>query len=270
MTATVTKTVTATLQRTPWQIQKAVLYALLIRELKTRFGQYRLGIVWALLESLMPMMVFMMLYYFRGKSMIGGLALPVFLATGLALFFYFQKVINQCMGAVPANRNLFIYRQVRVFDTFLCRFLLETVITFIVLVVLITGTWWLGYSVTVVNSLKFSGVFALLSLFSFGCGLVFAVFKTLYPEIGKFIPTLLRPLFFISGTFFSINDIPPSVQPLLLWNPLLHAFELLRSCFSPHYNTALVSMGYLMACTLVVMTLGMLVYRANWRKMLTV
>ncbi|WP_330926381.1 ABC transporter permease [Candidatus Sororendozoicomonas aggregata] len=261
---------TTMLQRTPWQIQKAVLHALLARELKTRFGQYRLGIVWALLEPLMSISVFMGLYYFRGIAVIGGLVLPVFLATGIAMFFYFRKVISQCMGAVTANRNLFIYRQVRVFDAFVCRFLMEMVITFVVVVVIITGAWWLGYHVTVVNSLKFLWVFALLSLFSFGCGLVFAVFNTLYREMGKFIPMLLRPLFFISGTFFSINDIPPSVQPLLLWNPLLHAFELFRSCFSPHYNTSLVSMDYLMACTLVAITLGMLAYRANWRKMLTV
>ena len=256
-------------QRSSWQIQKSVLHALLVRELKTRFGQYRLGIVWALLEPLMQIMVFMALYYFRGTAMMGGLVLPVFLATGLAPYFYFQKVINQSMGAVSANQNLFIYRQVRVFDAFLCRFLMEAVIAFVVLVALIGGAWWLGYQVTVVNSLKFLLVFGLLSLFSFGTGLALGVFNTVHSEIGKFIPMLMRPLFYISGTFFSINDIPPSVQPLLLWNPLMHAFELLRSCFSPHYNVSLVSMEYLMICTLVAMTFGMLMYRANWRRMLT-
>ena len=255
-------------QRTSWQIQKAVLHALLIRELKTRFGQFRLGVVWALLEPLMQVMVFMGMYYFRGVSTMGGLVLPVFLATGLVPFFYFSKVISQSMAAVNANRNLFIYRQVRVFDAYLCRFLLEAAIGFLTLVALIAGSWWLGYAVVVVNTLKFLLLFALLSLFSFGVSLVFGVFNTLHPELGKFIPVILRPLFFISGSFFSINDIPPSVHPLLLWNPLLHTFELMRSCFSIHYSTALVSMEYLMLCTAVAMTLGMLVYRANWRRML--
>lgn len=256
-------------QRTSWQIQKAVLHALLIRELKTRFGQYRLGIVWALLEPLMQILVFMGLYYFRGVSTMGGLALPVFLATGLAPFFYFKKVISQSMAAVGANRNLLIYRQVRLFDAFLSRFLLEAVIAFLVLVTLLLGAWWLGYPVVVVNSLKFLLVFTLLSLFSFGVSIVFGVFNTLYPEPGKFIPVILRPLFFISGAFFSINDMPPSLHPMLLWNPLLHAFELFRSCFSPNYNISLVSMEYLALCTLAAMTLGLLMVRANWRRMLT-
>ena len=255
-------------QRTSWQIQKAVLHALLVRELKTRFGQYRLGIIWALLEPLMQILIFMAMYYFRGTSTMGGLVLPVFLATGLAPFFYFNKVVSQSMGAVTGNRNLFIYRQVRVFDAFLSRFLLEAAIGFMTLVVLIAGAWWFGYEIVIVSTLRFLLVFALFSLFAFGFSLVMGVFNALYPEVGRFIPVIMRPLFFISGTFFSINDIPPSVQPLLLWNPLLHAFELMRSCLSPHYNTSLVSLEYLMMCTLAALTLGMLMYRANWRRML--
>ena len=256
-------------QRTSWQIQKAVIHALVIRELKTRFGQYRLGIVWALLEPLMQIMFFMTLFYFRGRASVGGLELPVFLATGLVPYLYFNKVISQSMGAVNANQNLFIYRQVRIFDAYLSRFLLEAVIAFVTLITLVIGSWWFGYQVVVVNTLKFLLLFTLVSLFAFGTSLVFGVFNSLYPEVGKFIPVILRPLFFISGTFFTINDMPPSLHPYLLWNPLLHTFELMRSCFSAHYNTSLVSMEYLMICTLVAMTLGMLMYRANWRRMLT-
>ena len=254
--------------RTSWQIQKAVLHALLVRELKTRFGQYRLGIAWAVLEPLMQILFFMAMFYFRGRAMVGGLELPVFLATGIVPFLYFNKVISQSMGAVNANQNLFIYRQVRVFDAYLSRFLLEMVIAFATLATLLVGSWWVGYQVVVVNTLKFLLLFALVSLFAFGVSLVFGVFNKLYPEAGKFLPIILRPLFFISGTFFSINDMPPSLHKFLLWNPLLHAFELMRSCFSSHYSTALVSMEYLMVCTLVAMTLGMLIYRANWRRML--
>ena len=254
--------------RTSWQIQKAVLHALFVRELKTRFGHYRLGVVWALLEPLFPLLLFMGLYYFREITTMGGLAIPVFLATGLAPFFFFRQVVNQFMGAVGANRNLFIYRQVRVFDAYLCRFLLEAAIAFLALVILLAGSWWLGYQVSVVNSIQFLFIFTLLGLFTFGFSLICGVLNTLYPELGKFIPVILRPLFFISGTFFSINDVLPSIQPFLLWNPLLHAFELMRSCFSLHYNASLVSTTYLMLCTLMAITLGMLMYRANWRRML--
>ena len=254
--------------RSSWQIQKSVLHALLIRELKTRFGEYRLGLAWALLEPLMQMLFFMGMFYFRERNSVGGLALPVFLATGLVPFFYFNKVIAQSMGAVSSNQNLFIYRQVRVFDAFLSRFVLEASIAFITLAVILLGSAWFGIEVVVVNSLKFLLLFALLSIFSFGISLIFGVLNKLYPEAGKFLPVLLRPLFFISGAFFTINDMPSSLHPFLLWNPLLHIFELMRSCFATHYSTDLVSMRYVWIATLISITLGMLFYRANWRRML--
>ena len=257
-------------KRSSFQIQLAVIHALTVRELKTRFGRYRMGMVWALLEPLIQILVFLGLFYFRGRSSVGGLELPIFLATGIAPFLYFKKIISQGMGAVAANKNLLIYRQVRVFDPFLTRFILEAFISFIVLVCLITGSWWVGFEVEIVNTLRFLLVYGLLSFFAFGISLIFGVLNTLYPEPGKLLPIVLRPLMFISGTFFSINEMPSSVQELLLWNPLIHAFELMRSCFSFYYDTSLVSLNYLALSALTTMTLGMLMFRANWRKMLTI
>ena len=229
-------------KRSSIQIQLAVINALIRRELKTKFGQYRLGIVWALLEPLMQMLFFMVMFHFRGMDGVGGLALPVFLATGLAPFLYFNKVVGQASGAVSSNRNLFIYRQVRVFDAFLVRFLLEAITSFIVLLTLLSGAWWAGYEVTVNNTLLFIQVYLLLSLLSFGVSLVVGVITTLYPEPGKFVPVILKPLFFISGTFFTINEMPAVTHDLLLWNPLIHAFELFRSSLSVGYDTSLVSL----------------------------
>ncbi|WP_062269298.1 ABC transporter permease [Endozoicomonas arenosclerae] len=255
--------------RSPLKIQIAVLHALLIRELKTRFGSYRLGMAWAFIEPILQIAVFMGLFYFGGRDSVGGLELPLFLATGIAPFLYFQKVINQCMNAVTANTNLLIYRQVRVFDTFLTRFLLEAITSFIVLAGIITATWWLGYEVNFVNTLIFIYAYILLSILAFGLGLIFGTVNTLFPEIGKFIPTLLRPLMFISCTFFTINDLPSDAQSILLWNPLIHAFEFMRSSFSYDYNTSLLSLEYLEVWALMSLTLGLLVLRANWRRMLT-
>ena len=174
------------------------------------------------------------------------------------------------MGAVLSNKNLLIYRQIRAFDTFLTRFLMEMLVAITTISLFIIGAWYIGYEVKLVNSLIFLECFVLLSLLSFGMGLIFGVINTLHPELGKFIPVLLRPLMFISGTFFSINEMPYAIREYLLWNPLLHTFELMRSAFSSSYDTSLVSINYLAMSALIAMTLGMLMFRANWRRMLRV
>ena len=133
----------------------AVIHALMVREMKTRFGDYRLGYAWAVLEPLLQVLFFSLMYAFGNRTLVGGLAIPVFLATGIAPFLYFQKVVSKCQGAVSANQNLFLFRQVRVFDAFLVRFLLEMATNFVVLILLIGGAAWLGFDVQLVNSLTF-------------------------------------------------------------------------------------------------------------------
>ena len=257
-------------KRTSLQIQVAVIHTLFIRELKTRFGTYKLGYIWAVLEPLLQILFFMALFSFMDRSSVGGLELPIFLATGIAPFLYFNKVISQCMGAISGNRSLLIYRQIRAFDTFLVRFLLEILVAIFTITLFILGAWHIGYEVKIANSFIFIEAFILLSLFSFGVGLTLGVVNTLYPEPGKFIPAILRPLMFISGTYFSINEMPVATHDFLLWNPLLHVFEFMRSAFSESYNTTLVSRKYLALSTLVALTLGMLMFRANWRRMLRI
>jgi hypothetical protein len=42
-------------RRSPLAVQRAVLFALIVRELRTRFGRYRLGYLWVVLEPTPPM-----------------------------------------------------------------------------------------------------------------------------------------------------------------------------------------------------------------------
>ena len=48
--------------RNSWQIQRAVFLALFIRELKTRFGKYRLGFFWAMIEPIVHILVLTILF----------------------------------------------------------------------------------------------------------------------------------------------------------------------------------------------------------------
>ena len=78
-----------------------------------------------------------------------------------------------------------------------------------------------------------------------GLGMIICVGQLRFPELGKIVPLLTRPLFFISGLFFSLNDIPSQYHHYLLWNPILHAIELIRNACYPGYNADSLSMGYL-------------------------
>ena len=81
----------------------------------------------------------------------------------------------------------------------------------------------------------------------------------------------MRPMWFISGIFFSLNAVPQKFLPWLSWNPILQAIELSRSAFSLDYpiNPVVVSLPYLLASSAFSCAFGLWVYSNNERILLT-
>ena len=57
---------------------------------------------------------------------------------------------------------------------------------------------------------------------------------------------LTKPLFIISGMFYTFESLPPQAQAVLWYNPLLHAVGLMRSGFYGGYDAYYVSPGYVL------------------------
>jgi len=264
--------VTAHLQRPPLKVLSDVIFALFIRELKTRFGAYRLGLLWAFLEPMLFVLLITAIRSFRsyggllgGES--NGIPFPLFFMLGFVPYKFFSTLLTQGAAAVRANQGLFAYRQVRPIDALLARTLLEILISSSVLLIFMTLFWWFGFTVTIAQPLKLVGVFMLVTLLGSGMGLIICVGQLRIPELNQIVPLLTRPLFFISGIFFSINDIPAQYHHYLLWNPILHAIELVRNACYSSYNIDSVSWGFLAISALVTAFFGLAMYRLDWKQM---
>ena len=66
--------------------------------------------------------------------------------------------------------------------------------------------------------------------------LIFSVVVTSLPEAGKFIRMLMFPLYFLSGILIPVQYFPHDLQQYLLYNPMLHAVELIRTGFFETYR----------------------------------
>ncbi len=257
--------------RSPIEIQKAVVFALFVRELKTRFGKYRLGYVWALLEPLVHVIVLSLILSAVGRSDFSGIPLYLFLATGIVPYLFFTKTTAQCMGAIEANRGLFNYRQVRPVDPVLARIILESIIHFVsYLVLLFIAAWFLDYDIRIHDPLGLITINALLFLLTFGVSLIFSVYGTLYPEMMKLVPMLIfRPMYFMSGIMFPLYVVPTEYHHWLLWNPMLHVVELNHLYYFRGFETGDVSLSFVALFALASITFGLLSYRANWVRMVS-
>lgn len=240
-----------------------------MRELKTRFGHYRLGYAWALLEPAAHVLVLSAIFeYFLERTM-PGIDFPVFFITGIVPWLMFNNMVTRSMSAITANQGLFGYRQVKGADALVARMVLEGLIHFATLIVLLLIASWVDYRVEVDDPLRVLAALALLYAFGFGCALIICVVSTLYEETQKFIAMVLRPMYFISGIFFALSAVPSQYRIYLLWNPVLPALELIRDGLFASFETVGGSWEYLSMVSVSALCLGLALYRQNALRLLT-
>ncbi len=254
--------------RSSFQVLRDVTFGLLIRELKTRFGSYRLGYAWALLDPLLMIGLFSAIFGMRSQSGFGGVPVQVFITAGYLPYMFFNKVVSQLKSAVNANMGLFCYRQVTPFATFIARFILETIIGLVVGCILVLGLMWFGFDAIPSDPLEVIVIYFMLMIFSFSLGIVFCVLSTLFKEASKFLDLLMMPLMFISCVMYPLATVPSQFQHWFLWNPLVHAVELIRSGWIAGYDSPNVSWVYLFGVTFVLLTFAMSCYRLSHRRLI--
>ena len=257
------------IQQSPWQIQKSVVFALFIRELSSRFGRYKLGYVWAVAEPFFTILAFCLVRMAMGSGSIEGLAFPIFFASGMLIYTIFSNIGQGMIGLVESNLMLMNYQRIKPMDPLIARSLLEIIICAASIAVILGGFYWAGYKFTGNSTLGFIAVFFLISAFSFGMGCIFAVVSLLFQEFKKIAPIVIRPLFFISGIFFSTNSIPEHLLPYLLWNPILHAIELGRGTMFIEYENLHGSWSYLVFSALSSLALGLALFHLYHKKLVT-
>lgn len=257
------------MSRSGSEVQQAAVKALFLREIRTRFGKYRLGYLWAILEPTAHLLIMMGTFGYIMHRTMPDISFPVFLLNGIIPYFLFSNISTRSIGAIEANQGLFNYRPIKPIDTIISRAVLETLIYTMVYVTLMTIVSLSGGFFSIINLLQLITTWILLVLFSGGIGLIFMVVGKTFPEMQKFLPILLRPFYFISCIMFPLHTVPKEYWPYLLWNPVVHIVELSREAVMPGYISQGVSLEYLAFCTLVILFVGLALYRNREEAMLT-
>ena len=215
-----------------------MVFALFIRELKARFGHFRLGYIWAVGEPLAMVIVLSIVRLALGNQDRKGVPYPLFFASGIIPYLFFQTSISQSLTVIENNLALMNYRVVKPADPVVAKCILEMVIYCGTGVIILGGLVAIGFTFEWNNTLGVVSVIGCLLAFTLGLSLITAVIGAFIHESKKIVPILLRPFFFISGIFFAANSIPTHFREILLWNPLLHFSELIRMFTFEDYQSS--------------------------------
>lgn len=247
-------------------IQLQVVHALILREMMTRFGKHRLGYLWAFIEPLLWIGMFAAAFSLFGRLVPPGMGIVSFLTTGLVPFQLFRNEATRNLNAISANKNLLFYPRVRPLDLVFARSILEFATSIVVFTVLMTGDGVLDGKMHVDNVLLILLGFILAASLGIGLGMLFCALSVFSPSFERIMSPLIRPLFWISGIFYTVESLPSRLRELILYNPLVHAIQLVRGgCFEAqqsHY----VSIWYPAFIALVLLFSGLTLERVVRRR----
>jgi len=248
--------------------QFEVLNALILREIKTRFGDHSLGYLWAVIGPSLWIGTFVAMFYFVGRSAPSGMDVVSFIATGLIPYSLFRESMFRSVNAVSANKGLLFYPQIQPLDLVLARAVLEFVTSFVVFCVIIfVASMWQGTTPRVADWLAFVFGFAGAAGLGASLGLVLLGLSVFAPTIERLLGPMLRPLFWFSGVFYTANGLPSVAREVLLYNPVLHVVELVRTGWFVEYRSQDASPGYVCAWIVTMTFLGLVIERAAKRRL---
>ncbi|MFY0728101.1 ABC transporter permease [Pseudomonas sp. NFX15] len=250
--------------RSSLQIKKSVIFALVLREARSRFGDRRMGASWTLLEPIAHLLILSVAFSLIRGSTVAGIDYPVFVLVGLAPFLLFRNTALRLMNSPKENRSLFAYKQIKPLDTYIARVLVEFSISASAYAILVFGFAWYGFDMSIKAPIEWMLTILLGVLFSFGLGMLLSLIAHAMPSSALFLRMMFFPLYFLSGVLIPAAYLPHAMLPVLLLNPFLHLLELIRGEIFPHYVTVDgISVHYVIAFTLVLLFVSLGTYRVR-------
>jgi capsular polysaccharide transport system permease protein len=242
-------------------IQLRVIHALVLREVITRYGRHNIGFAWLFLEPMLFTCGVATLWTMTKMTHGSNLPIVAFALTGYSSILLWRNCSSRCVKAIEPNLCLMFHRNVTALDVLLSRIVLEVLGASVSLTVLSLVFVSLGWMAPPGNILMALYGWGMLAWFALSLSLLVGALSErseLLDRVWHIVTYLLFPL---SGAGYLVEWLPVSAQKAMLWLPMVHGVEMLRSGYfgglmHPQYDA-----GYLAVANLILMLLGLSVTR---------
>lgn len=208
--------------------QIAVLGALTMRDIHTRFGRNNIGYLWLFVEPMMLATVIGGIHYFTDLHNRAGMGPYPFALIGYCLFIVFRGVFNRAEGVIEASVGLMHHKMIRPLDIMIVRAIVESLGCISSLIVLLSIGIMLGIADVPERPLYLMFGAFLITWWSFALSLIVAAYTYDNHTVGRFVHPVSYFMVPLSGAFWTMSAIPPPAQIYMAWNPMLTMFEIAR------------------------------------------
>jgi capsular polysaccharide transport system permease protein len=241
--------------------QWRVLYALMLRDIRTRFGGTAFGFLIAIGWPLTHILVLLVINSTIGRAPPFGDSPALWFATGVIPFMCFSYVSRFIMLGIALNRPLLTLPAITVIDILFARSILEVLSSVLVILIVLAIFVAFGVNFVPIEALEaMRALFAAL-LLGLGTGVVFAVVGSFSVFWITFHALMIVVLWFSSGVFFVPDAFPEVARNVLWYNPVLQCIEWMRSAYYIGYGSRMLSKNYVVAFGVAMLLVGLIAER---------
>ena len=209
---------------------RELLFVLTARDIKVRYKQTALGILWALLQPLANMLLFTAIFGRLAKLPSDGLPYPVFVFAGLLPWAFFASSISNSSESIVAAKTLITrvyFPRIIIPLSSVCTALVDFAIASGILLILM-----LFYGVGWTYNLIFAPVLILtLGFTALGVGTMLAALNVSYRDFRYVVPFGVQFWMFASPVVYPASMIPDKWQWIYHINPVAGIIGGFRSVF---------------------------------------
>jgi lipopolysaccharide transport system permease protein len=241
-----------------WEYRE-LLYFLAWRDVKIRYKQTALGVLWVIIQPLLTMLVFAFVFGRIVGMPSEGIPYPLFAFAGLVPWTFFAGALtrsgNSLVGSAHLITKVYFPRLIIPISAVLAA-LIDFVISFILLAILMI---WYGVDLTwQIALLPF--VVLLTALLALGVGMWASALNVKYRDVGYILPFLVQLGMFATPIIYPASIIPGRWRWILELNPMTGIIEGYRaSLFNQPIPWAILSVST--AMTIVVLICAMYIFR---------
>jgi capsular polysaccharide transport system permease protein len=241
--------------------QHCVLFALMLRDIRTRFGGHGLGYLIALAWPLTHILVLLAVFVGTGRAAPYGDSVVLFLGIGTVTFQSFSYLARFMMQSIIRTRPLLGFPEVKILDVLLASALLESLAACCVVVILIMLAWVAGINFMPKDIVQAACAFGAALLLGLGFGLLNGVIALALPLWGVTFALTAIILWITSGVLFVPDTLPETFRNVVSYNPVLHVIEWMKSAYYDGYGGLVLDRGYPISVGLGAIFLGLLLER---------
>ena len=228
------------------------------KEIRGRYKNSVLGIVWSFLNPLLQLAVYSIIF---GALLSGGdNTYHIYICVALIPWTFFTAVINQSAFTIIANadiiKKVYFPREIlpiSVVASGAVNFVISTII--ILFFVLISG---LGITKYI---LLYPVVLLIQCILLLGIGFITSSITVYFRDLEHIIGIILLAAFYGTPIVYKIEQLPANLQVLMQLNPMTHIINAYRDIFYYQQMPNMKSLGILLVISLAITLVGYFIFK---------